>query len=116
MGGGITLSRCDLNLSVRDTDVNDDLPRTFGDRVGGRLGGGLAAAAEVRLITKITYLRRGPLGDKLTEMSDEPGFASWFLMNRFWIGDMLILCKHPSRRSRSPDWEPLPHSRTSLER
>ena len=27
--GGIMFSRCDLNLGVRDTDVNDDLPHTF---------------------------------------------------------------------------------------
>jgi len=84
-------SRCELNLGVRNTDVNDDLPRTFGDRVGGRLGGDLAAAEEVRLITEITYLRRGPLGDKLTEMSDEPGFTSWLLVNGFGVGDMLIV-------------------------
>ena len=32
---GITLIRCDLNLSVRDADMKDDLPRSLRDRVGG---------------------------------------------------------------------------------
>ena len=61
------------------------------DRMGDRLGGDLAVAEEVRLITKVTYLRRGPLGGKLTEMPDEPGFASWLLVNGFGVGEMLIV-------------------------
>jgi len=46
--GGIALSRCGLNLSIRDTDVTDDLPRRFHDGEDGQLREvDLAAVREV---------------------------------------------------------------------
>ena len=42
-------------------------------------------------INTMTYLRLGPAGDNLAELSDEPVFGSSSLANRFGVGDMVIV-------------------------
>ena len=72
--------------------MNDDLPRSFYDRVGGRLWeGDSATAKEVRLSIRIIYHRFGPLGDFLTEVSDELVFGLDWLVNGSRVGDMAIV-------------------------
>ena len=81
-----------LNLSVLDTDVTDDLPRSPRDRVGSRLWEvDLAVAKEDRLATRIVYLSIRPLGDGLTALSNERVFGVGLLVNGLGVGDMFIV-------------------------
>jgi len=79
--GSIALSRCGLNLSIRDTDVTNNLPPTLADIADGQLWEvDLAAVREVRLAAKIAYLGFGPLRDNLTEMFDVFVFVAFHLL------------------------------------
>ena len=51
----------------------------------------LAAAKEIRLVAKMSYLRFGPLGNNLAELFDELDFVVSFLVNGPGIGDMVIV-------------------------
>ena len=54
-------------------------------------GRDLAAAKEVRSAAKTTYLGFGPVGDNLTEVSDEHVFGLGLLVNGLGVGDMTIV-------------------------
>ena len=54
-------------------------------------GRDLAAAKDVWSAAKTTYLRLGPVGDNLTEVSDEHFFGLRLLVNGLGVGDMTIV-------------------------
>ena len=72
------------------------------------MGGGLAAANEVRLAAKIAYLGTLPAGDNLTELSDEVVFGSFSLANGLRVGDMhIVLVQGPLESIKVPGLESL---------
>jgi len=105
--GGITLRRCGLSLSIRDTDVTDDLPRSLRDRVEGYLWEvDLAAVREVRLTAKIAYLGFSPLRDNLTEIFDVLVFVAGPSTNGLGVGDLAkVLMQAPLEKVDVPDFE-----------
>jgi len=94
--GSIALSRCGLNLSIRDTDVTNDLPRSLRDRVEGYLWEvDLAAVREVRLTAKIAYLGFSPSRDNLMEVFDVLVFVAGASTNGLGVGDLAKVLMQP---------------------